>query len=65
MLHTPRVAIVGIGLVGSTTVYELLISGLTAEIVLVDRDRRRAEGHVHDLRDAEVTSHNTRVVFGE
>jgi L-lactate dehydrogenase len=41
------------------------MSGLNAEIVLIDRDRRRAEGHVHDLRDAEVFSHNTRVFAGE
>jgi L-lactate dehydrogenase len=65
MLNTPRVAIVGAGSVGSTTAYTLLTSGLTAEIVLIDRDRRRAEGHVHDLRDAEVFSHNTRVFAGE
>jgi malate/lactate dehydrogenase len=43
MLHTPRVAIVGTGFVGSTTAYALLMSGLTAEIVLIDRDQRRAE----------------------
>lgn len=65
MLHTPRVAIVGTGFVGSTTAYALLMSGLSAEIVLIDRDRRRAEGHVHDLRDAEVFSHNARVLAGE
>jgi L-lactate dehydrogenase len=41
------------------------MSGLTAEIILIDRDRRRAEGQVHDLRDAEVFSHNTRVFAGE
>ena len=44
MLYTPRVAIVGTGLVGSTTAYALLMSGLTAEIVLVDRDRRCPRG---------------------
>ena len=65
MLHIPRVAIVGTGFVGSTTAYALLMSGLNAEIVLIDRDRRRAEGHVHDLRDAEVFSDNTRVSAGE
>lgn len=65
MPHTARVAIVGTGFVGSTTAYALLMSGLTAEIVLIDRDRRRAEGHVHDLRDAEVFSQNTHVSPGE
>jgi L-lactate dehydrogenase len=56
---------VGTGLVGSTTAYALLISGMAVEIVLIDRDQRRAEGHVHDLRDAAVFSHRTRIVSGE
>jgi len=47
------VAIVGTGFVGSTTAYALLMLGTPAEIVLIDRDRRRAEGHAQDLRDAE------------
>jgi L-lactate dehydrogenase len=61
----PRVAIVGTGLVGSTTAYALLLSGMAAEIVLINRDERRANGHVQDLRDAEVFSHTTRVVTGQ
>jgi L-lactate dehydrogenase len=60
----PRVAIVGTGFVGSTTAYALLLSRTPAEIVLIDRDERRADGHVQDLRDAEVFSHTTRVVTG-
>jgi L-lactate dehydrogenase len=32
---------------------------------LIDRDERRADGHVQDLRDAEVFSHTTRVVTGK
>jgi L-lactate dehydrogenase len=61
----PRVAIVGVGFVGSTTAYALMISGIAAEIVLIDRDPRRAEGHVNDLRDAEVLSDATRVFVGD
>jgi L-lactate dehydrogenase len=61
----PRVAIVGAGYVGSTTAYALLISGAAVEIVLVDRDKKRAEGHVHDLRDAQVFSHAARVFVGD
>jgi L-lactate dehydrogenase len=57
----PQIAIVGAGFVGSTTAYALLNSGMAAEIVLIDRDRRRAEGHVQDLRDAEVFSNATHV----
>ena len=61
----PRVVIVGTGFVGSTTAYALLMSGISAEIVLIDRDPRRAEGHANDLRDAEVFSHTTRVLAGD
>jgi L-lactate dehydrogenase len=63
--RVPRVAIVGTGFVGSTTAYALLLSKTPAEIVLINRDKRRADGHVQDLRDAEVFSHTTRVVAGQ
>jgi L-lactate dehydrogenase len=61
----PRIAIAGTGFVGSTTAYALLMSGMPAEVVLIDRDPRRVEGHVQDLRDAEVFSHGGRAVAGE
>jgi len=61
----PRIAIVGAGFVGSTTAYALMMSGMASEIVLIDRDSRRAEGHVNDLRDAEVFSHTTRIFVGD
>lgn len=64
-IRLPRIAVVGTGFVGSTTAYALLMSGMAAEIVLIGRNQRRAEGHVHDLRDAAVFSHRTRVVAGE
>jgi L-lactate dehydrogenase len=57
----PRIAVVGAGFVGSTTAYALMMSGMAVDIALIDRDLRRAEGHVNDLRDAEVSSHTTRV----
>ena len=34
----PRVAIVGVGLVGATTAYALLMSGEVSEIVLIGRE---------------------------
>ena len=40
---------VGAGSVGATFAYALLLSGLAAEIVLVDSDRDRAEGEAMDL----------------
>jgi L-lactate dehydrogenase len=63
--RTARVAVVGTGYVGATTAYALLISGAAAEIVLIDRDHERAQGHVLDLKDAELFSHTARVVAGD
>jgi L-lactate dehydrogenase len=63
--RVPRVAVVGTGFVGSTTAYALLLSRIPAEIVLIDRDQRRADGHVQDLRDAEVFTYATKVVAGK
>lgn len=60
-----RVAVVGTGFVGATTAYALLISGTAAEIILVDRHPERAEGHVNDLKDAALFSHNTHVIAGD
>ncbi len=44
-----KVAIVGAGSVGSTFAYALAQSGPAEEIVLIDRDRRLAEGQALDL----------------
>jgi len=44
-----KVAIVGAGFVGSTFAYSLMISGLVPEIVLIDVDKKRAEGEAMDL----------------
>jgi L-lactate dehydrogenase len=59
-----RVAIVGPGTVGATTAYALLMSGVAEEIVLVGRNRARAEGHAADLRHAEPFSRTTRIWGG-
>jgi L-lactate dehydrogenase len=47
--HPPKVAIIGAGFVGSTFAYSLMIQGLASEIVLIDADRKRAEGEAMDL----------------
>ncbi|MEW6524020.1 MAG: L-lactate dehydrogenase [Bacillota bacterium] len=44
-----KVAVIGVGLVGSTYAYTLMMKGLAAEIVLYDRNRNRAEGQALDL----------------
>lgn len=59
--HPSRVAIVGVGFVGSTFAYALLLSGLAAEIVLIDANRRRAEGEAMDLNHTVPFAHPTRI----
>lgn len=59
-----RVAIVGTGNVGSTFTYALLLSGLAAEIVLIDVNRSRAEGEAMDLNHAVPFAHPTRIWAG-
>jgi L-lactate dehydrogenase len=45
-----KIAIVGgAGAVGATAAYAIMISGLAAEIVLIDVNQRRAEGEAMDL----------------
>lgn len=44
-----KIAIVGTGFVGSTTAYTLMLSGLTSEIVLIDINKRKAEGEAMDM----------------
>jgi len=47
-----REGVVGAGYVGSTFAYALLLSGLAAEIVLVDANTPKAEGEAMDLNHA-------------
>lgn len=54
-----RVAIVGMGNVGSTFAYALLLRGLAAEIVLIDANRTKAEGEAMDLSHTVPFAHPT------
>src|SRR5688500_15444523 len=59
-----RVAVVGAGHVGATFAYALLLSGLAAEVVLVDVDAKRAEGEAMDLAHGVPFSRAVRVWAG-
>jgi L-lactate dehydrogenase len=60
-----RVAVVGVGNVGATFAYALLLSGLAAEIVLIDANRARAEGEAMDLNHTVPFAYPTRVWAGD
>jgi L-lactate dehydrogenase len=44
-----KISIVGLGHVGSTLAYSLVLQGLASELVLVDKSRERAHGDALDL----------------
>src|SRR5579862_4123701 len=60
-----RVAVVGAGSVGATFAYALLLSGLAAEIVLIDSNRAKAEGEAMDLNHTVPFAHPTRIWAGD
>ena len=59
-----KVGIVGSGFVGATAGYALVMSGVGRELVLVDRDRARAEAEADDLRHAVPFAHPLEVRAG-
>ena len=63
--ESTRVAIVGVGNVGATFAYALLLSGLAAEIVLIDANRAKAEGEAMDLNHAVPFTHPTQIWAGD
>jgi L-lactate dehydrogenase len=59
-----RVAIVGMGNVGASFAFALLLSGLAAEIVLIDANHAKAEGEAMDLNHAVPFAKPTRIWAG-
>jgi L-lactate dehydrogenase len=47
--HASKIAVIGAGFVGSSFAYSLMIHGTVSEIVLIDVDKKRAEGEAMDL----------------
>lgn len=59
-----KIAVVGVGSVGSTTAYSLLLSGMAAEIVLIDINQEKAVGEYMDLSHASPLSSESQVKVG-
>ncbi len=60
-----KVGVVGAGFVGSTSVYVLVMRGVGSEIVLVDKNRSRAEAEADDIFHAVPFAHRVRVTAGD
>ena len=63
--HPRKVAVIGAGNVGATFAYALVLNGLVGEIVLVDVNRKRAEGEAMDISHAVPLSNPVRVWAGD
>src|SRR5678815_32828 len=60
-----KVGVVGCGMVGSTSAYALLMSGVGREIVLVDLNRARAEAEANDIYHAVPFAHPLTIRAGD
>ena len=60
-----KIGIVGCGMVGSTSAYALVMSGVGREIVLVDLNRARAEAEANDISHAIPFAHPLMVRAGD
>src|SRR5436190_4036693 len=60
-----KIGIVGSGMVGSTSAYALVMSGVGREIVLVDISRARAEAEANDIYHAVPFAHPLNVRAGD
>lgn len=61
-----KIAIIGCGLVGSTTAFSLVTQGVCDEILMIDINKERAYGEVMDLRNTiEYLQRNVKVNTGE
>lgn len=61
-----KVAIVGCGLVGSSTAFSLITQGICDEVMLIDVNKERAYGEMLDLKDSiEYLNRNVNVCTGE
>ncbi len=49
MVNIQKCAVIGVGFVGATSAFTLANSGLFSELVLIDYNRKRAEGEASDI----------------
>jgi L-lactate dehydrogenase len=60
-----KVGIVGAGMVGSAAANALVLRGAASEVVLIDRDEKRALAEAQDILHATPFAHTTRVRVGD
>lgn len=65
-IQKSKVAIIGAGLVGSSTAFSLITQGVCDEVLLVDLNREKALGEVRDLKNSiKFLNRNVQVKAGD
>ena len=65
MMDIQKAAIIGCGFVGSTTAFSLVHKGLFSELVLIDADKKKAEGEAMDLSHGRPFVHPMKIYAGD
>jgi len=65
MIQKRTVGIVGTGHVGMAAAYAIFMAGLAGDIILLDKDRRRAEGEAMDLMHGQSFAGSVNVRAGD
>lgn len=66
IIKKSKVAIVGCGLVGSSTAFSLVTQGVCDEIIMIDINKEKALGEVMDLRDTiKYLDRNVKILCGD
>lgn len=66
MIYTaPKISVIGLGKVGSTIAFGILMRGLAGEMLLVDQNREAAKGEAYDLMHASPFAQPMDIKAGE
>lgn len=65
MMDIQKAAIIGCGFVGSATAFSLIHKGLFSELVLIDADKKKAEGEAMDLSHGRPFVHPMKIYAGD
>lgn len=65
MINVQKCAIIGCGFVGATAAFSIVQSGMFSELVLIDADRKKAEGEAMDLNHGVPFIHSMKIYAGD
>jgi len=65
MINKSKISIIGAGMVGSTTAFALMLSGLSLDIALIDVDRKKAAGDALDMMHGSAFLPSSEIYAGD